>query len=118
MKEISCCGKKITLDDDGFMVEPQNWDDCVAESIAKREGLGQISDTQKQIIKFMRAYYDKHKNWPILHNVCKQTKQESRCVFNKFVNPEKAWKIAGLPKFDGVHFVTFDGEHYHMEDYC
>ncbi len=50
--------------------------------------------------------------------VCKQTRQESRCLFNEFDNPEKAWKIAGLPKFDGVHFVTLDGENFHMEDYC
>jgi len=39
-------------------------------------------------------------------------------VYNEFDNPEKAWKIAGLPKFDGVHFVKLDGERYKMEDYC
>lgn len=118
MTELSCCGKKITLDEDGFMLDPDEWDECVAESIAQREGLEQISLKQRQIINFMRAYYHKHENWPILHNVCKQTRQESRCVYNEFDNPEVAWKVAGLPKFDGVHFVKLDGEHYHMEDYC
>jgi tRNA 2-thiouridine synthesizing protein E len=118
MSEIECCGKTITLDADGFMTDPDMWDDCVADTIAEKEGVDAISKEQKAIIKFMRSYYAKHKNWPILHNVCKQTRQASRCVFTQFDNPEKAWKIAGLPKFDGVHFVKLDGEKYHMEDYC
>ncbi|MFT5730898.1 MAG: TusE/DsrC/DsvC family sulfur relay protein [Desulforhopalus sp.] len=118
MTELSCCGKKITLDEAGFMTDPGMWDDCVAQSIAEKEGIETISDEQKAIIRFMRSYYDKHTNWPILHNVCKQVQQSSRCVFNEFDNPEKAWKIAGLPKFDGVHFVKLDGERYIMEDYC
>ncbi|BHH82799.1 TusE/DsrC/DsvC family sulfur relay protein [Desulforhopalus sp. 52FAK] len=118
MSKISCCGKMIRLDDDGFMKDPDQWDDCVAKVIAEKEGVEHISKKQSEIIYFMRAYYAKHKNWPILHNVCKQTRQESRCVFNEFDNPEKAWKIAGLPKFDGVHFVKLDGENYRMEDYC
>lgn len=118
MTKINCCGKQITLDSDGFMTDPEQWDDCVADVIAEKEGVEKISKEQKQIINFMREYYAKHENWPILHNVCKQTRQESRCVFNKFDNPETAWKIAGLPKFDGVHFVKLDGENYRMEDYC
>ncbi|MFT5699001.1 MAG: TusE/DsrC/DsvC family sulfur relay protein [Desulforhopalus sp.] len=118
MAELSCCGKKITLDKDGFMTEPEMWDDCVAQTIAKKEGIDTISHEQQKIIQFMRSYYAKHSHWPILNNVCKHVKQPSRCVYNEFDNPEKAWKIAGLPKFDGVHFVKLDGVHYIMEDYC
>ncbi|PHR28083.1 MAG: sulfur relay protein DsrC [Desulfotalea sp.] len=118
MAELSCCGKIITLDKDGFMTEPDMWDDCVAQTIAKKEGIDSITNEQKKIIQFMRFYHAKHHNWPILHNVCKQVRQSSGCVYNEFNNPEKAWKIAGLPRFDGVHFVKLDGENYIMEDYC
>lgn len=118
MTELSCCGKQITLDKEGFMTNPEMWDDCVADTIAEKEGIPSLSREQKKIVQFMRSYYDKHQIWPILHNVCKQVRQPSRCVYNEFENPEKAWKIAGLPKFDGVHFVKLDGEHYKMEDYC
>jgi len=46
-------------------------------------------------------------------------KQHGKCVDLEFTNPEKAWKIAGLPKIDGVHFVSHDGgNHFIMEDYC
>ena len=30
----------------------------------------------------------------------------------------KAWKIAGLPKLDGIHFVSFDGKNYRLEECC
>lgn len=117
MTELSCCGKTIVFDKEGFMTEPDMWDDCVAQAIAKKEGIETLSDNQNEIIQFMRVYYAKHKVWPILRSLCKEVKQSTRCVYKEFDNPEKAWKIAGLPKFDGVRFVKLDGENFKMEDY-
>jgi tRNA 2-thiouridine synthesizing protein E len=118
MAELLCCGKKITLDKNGYMTDPENWDECVAQNIAEQEGIRHISEEQKEIIQFMRSYYAKFHYFPILNYVCKHVHQPGKCVFNEFDNPEKAWKIAGLPKFDGVHFVKLDGENFIMEDYC
>jgi len=118
MAELLCCGKKITLDKNGFMSEPEMWDECVAKEIAVKEGIGHISDKQKEIIHFMRSYHAKFHSFPILNYVCKHVHQSGKCVFNQFDNPEIAWKIAGLPKFDGVNFVKLDGENFIMEDYC
>ncbi|TKB08008.1 TusE/DsrC/DsvC family sulfur relay protein [Desulforhopalus sp. IMCC35007] len=118
MAELLCCGKTITMDNDGFMSHPEDWDDCVAETIARQEGIEHISPEQMAIVRFMRSYYAKFHSFPILNYVCREVRQSSRCVFNEFDNPEIAWKIAGLPKFDGVHFVKLDGEHFIMEDYC
>lgn len=119
MSDLLFQGKKIELDENGFMVDHTVWDESVAEMMAKREGIEQLSKQQRDIIQFMRSYYLKYENFPILGKVCKTTKQRGKCVDQQFINPEKAWKIAGLPKMDGVHFVSHDnGEHYHMEDYC
>lgn len=118
MAEMVCCGKKITLDPNGFITDPEAWDECVAEGIAKHEGFDHLSEEQRAIVMFMRSYYQKFHSFPILNYVCKRVHQSGKCVFNEFDNPEKAWKIAGLPKFEGVNFVKLDGEHYHMEDYC
>jgi hypothetical protein len=56
--------------------------------------------------------------FPILDNICRIAHQGKECVEDLFVNPDIAWKIAGLPKQDGVHFVTMDGSHFFMEPYC
>lgn len=44
--------------------------------------------------------------------------KKKECLNNEFVNPMIAWKIAGLPKLDGIHFVAVDGKHYKMEECC
>lgn len=118
MGEVYCSGKKITFDKDGFMTDPDMWDEDVALTIAKQFGIERLSPKQHEIILFMREYYAKFHYFPILNYVCKHVHQPGKCVFDQFNNPEIAWKIAGLPKFDGVHFVKLDGEHFHMEDYC
>ena len=119
MGESHYSEKKIELDKDGFMTNYKAWDESVAEIIATREGIEQLNKKQMNIIYFLRSYYHLHENFPILGNVCKSTRQRGKCVDLQFVNPEKAWKIAGLRKMDGVHFVSHDdGKHFIMEDYC
>ncbi len=69
MNLISCSGTIVHLDKDGFLTDPDQWDDCVAQAIAEKEGVQHISKKQRAIVDFMRSYYAKHNNWPILHCV-------------------------------------------------
>lgn len=111
-------GKKIRVDENGYLTNQDDWNEEVALALAAHEGIDTLSREQLDIIHFMREYFLKYKVFPILNHVCRITHQPKACVSEKFVNPEKAWKIAGLPKQDGVHFVSLDGEHYFMEPYC
>ena len=118
MTEIECAGKKIMIDDDGFLVDTEVWDENVAQALAEREGVADFTDDQMEIVKFMRKYYMKFNAFPILNYVCKNIHQSKGCVSEKFINPEKAWKIAGLPKQSGIHFVAVDGTHFLLEECC
>jgi len=118
MSEIECAGKKITVDDDGFLMNPEAWDENVAQALAEREGVEDFTDDKMEIVKFMRVYYKKFNAFPILNYVCKNIHQPRECVSEQFINPEKAWKIAGLPKQSGIHFVAVDGKHYMLEECC
>ena len=119
MPTIECGKKQITIDDKGFLA---NLNDCsveVAQAMAKREGLEALTDEQMTIIKFLREYYKTFASFPILNYVCKNIHQPRECVNEQCVNPDKAWKIAGLPPLDGVHFVSVDGgKHYLLEECC
>lgn len=110
--------KNVTLDDDGYLANPKDWDEGVAQALAKREGLEKLTAEQVEIIGFMREYYGKFNAFPILNYVCKNLKQPRKCVNEQFINPDKAWKIAGLPKLDGVQFVSMDGKNFIMEECC
>lgn len=118
MNEIEYAGKKVEIDDDGFLMDSEDWDEGIAQALAEREGVGNLSDDKIEIIKFMRAYYKKFNAFPILNYVCKNIHQPRECVSEEFINPEKAWKIAGLPKQSGIHFVAVDGKHYLLEECC
>lgn len=118
MSTIEINGRKILIDENGYLANQNDWNEDVAMALAVREGIGSLSREQMDIIRFMREYFLKYKVFPILNNVCRITHQPKKCVTEEFVNPEKAWKVAGLPKQDGVHFVSLDGKHYFMEPYC
>ena len=118
MSVIECAGKTINLDDEGFLADSGDWNQEVAQALAAREGLESLTDEQLMIIRFMREYYAKFKAFPILNYLCKNIHQPRECVNEQFINPDKAWKIAGLPKLSGVHFVSMDGKHFIMEECC
>jgi tRNA 2-thiouridine synthesizing protein E len=117
MQEISVGGKTVTLDDENYLVDSGQWDLEVAKAIANKLGYDELDEEQLEIIRFLRDYYNKFNAFPILNYVCMHTDQPKRCMNREFINPMNAWKIAGLPKLDGVHFVSVDGKHYQMEDF-
>jgi TusE/DsrC/DsvC family sulfur relay protein len=118
MSDIKVAGKNVKLDDEGFLINQDDWNHDVARGIAKKAGIDKLDDDQLEIIEFLREYYKKFNAFPILNYVCKHVKQPKECLNNEFVNPMNAWKIAGLPKLDGIHFVAVDGKNYKMEECC
>jgi len=118
MTNLTVAGKNIDLDDEGFLINQDEWNLDVAREIAKNSGLEKLADEQMEIIQFLRKYYQKFHAFPILNYVCKHVEQKRECLNNEFVNPMLAWKIAGLPKLDGIHFVAVDGKNYRMEECC
>jgi tRNA 2-thiouridine synthesizing protein E len=113
MAQLILKNKKIDVDSDGFLSSPGDWDEDVAEIIAKREGIPELTESKREIVEFLRGYYQKNHSFPILKYVCKKIHAPSaHCVTDEFVDPMKAWKIAGLPKPPQVFFTSFDGEHF------
>jgi len=87
----------INHDDDGFLVNIEDWNETAANALAEREGVGTLTKDQLDVLKFMREYYKKYNFFPILRHVCKNVHQPKNCVNEEFMNPVQAWKIAGLP---------------------
>ncbi|MBI5100665.1 MAG: TusE/DsrC/DsvC family sulfur relay protein [Nitrospirae bacterium] len=97
MPVIEYLGTRITLDDDGYLVNTGDWNETVARALAEREGAGEMTKDKMDILKFMRHYYEEYNFFPILRFVCKNVGQPKDCVTEKFIEPVIAWKIAGLP---------------------
>jgi TusE/DsrC/DsvC family sulfur relay protein len=47
------------LDSEGYIVDPMQWDEALAETIARQENI-ELSATHWDVIRFMRRYYEEH----------------------------------------------------------
>jgi TusE/DsrC/DsvC family sulfur relay protein len=90
--------KKINVDDEGYLVNFDDWDESAARALAAREGINELADDRIAILKFIREYYKTYNFFPILNAVCKRVSEPKDCVQEKFMNALVAWKIAGLPR--------------------
>ncbi len=98
MKVIEYGKQTIKLDDDGYLEDFKEWNEKTACGIAEQEGIEELTRDRMEVIKFMRDYYSQFESFPVLGSVCKNVHQSKDCVSEDFVDPLKAWKIAGLPK--------------------
>ncbi|MHB9111548.1 MAG: TusE/DsrC/DsvC family sulfur relay protein [Thermoleophilia bacterium] len=87
----------FNIDDQGYLVDADSWDEDVAKAIAQNEGIDRLTDEMMDVIRFMRGYYRSYNSFPILNTVCKNVHQPKECVNEEFIDPLKAWKISGLP---------------------
>ncbi len=98
MPVLEYASLKIDVDDNGYLVNPEDWNEKVACALAENEGINELTEDRMAIISFMREYYNQFKSFPILGSVCKNIHEPKNCVNEEFIDPLKAWKIAGLPK--------------------
>ena len=98
MPVIEYGGVKIKVDEDGYLQNFEDWNEKAACALAEKEGVDELTKDRMEIIKFMREYYRQFNSFPILDSVCKNVHKSRECVNEDFVDPLKAWKIAGLPR--------------------
>jgi len=63
-------GKSIAVDDEGYLIDPADWDEQVAEALAREERIV-LSDAHWAVIRFVRQYYDERKIIPDARHVIK-----------------------------------------------
>jgi len=104
MAELDVKGIKLQLNDDGFLIEPLEWNKDVALALAReQEGLDELSDDHWKVIEYIRNYYLEKDLAPMVRKMCKNTGLSLKEIFALFPSgPAKgACKLAGLPKPDG-----------------
>lgn len=100
VSEFKAMEKTVALDEEGYLININDWNEKVAQMIAIREGLGILNNDQLEILKFINEYYKKYNYFPVLNFVCKNIHQPKDCIAEKLIDPIVAGKIAGLPKPD------------------
>jgi len=96
-------GRSYNVDEDGFLQEPEVWNDAVAEDFALTEGIADLTDGHWKVIRYLRNYYLEFGIAPMVRKVCKETGYKLKEIYDLFPSgPAKgACKLAGLPKPTG-----------------
>lgn len=96
--------RKVEVNEEGFLVEPEDWDKEVAALLAgKEEGIEALTEDHWAVIDYIRNYYLEKNLAPMVRKICKVTGFQLRYIYELFPSgPAKgACKVAGLPKPDG-----------------
>ena len=96
-------GLSLRVDEDGFMEEPEKWDDAVALALASTEGVDELTEDHWRVIGYLRDYYHRFGVAPMIRKLCKETGFTLKQIYGLFPSgPAKgACKIAGLAKPTG-----------------
>ncbi len=104
MAQVELAGKQIEIDEDGFIQDPDLWNEDVARDLArKEEGIQQMTDEHWKLVHYLRNYYLQYQIAPMIRKVCKETGFPLQKIYELFPSgPAKgACKVAGLPKPTG-----------------
>lgn len=95
---------KVEVNEERFLVHPEEWNREVAALLAKKEeGIDALTEDHWAVIDSIRNYYLEKNLAPMVRKVCKNTGFQLRYIYELFPSgPAKgACKLAGLPKPDG-----------------
>ncbi len=103
MATLEIEGRVFEVDGDGFLQQPDLWDEDVARLIAKSDGIEELNDKHWAVIRVIRQNYEKKGMAPMIRVLCKEAGVKLREVYELFpLGPARgACRVAGLPKPDG-----------------
>ena len=96
-------GRKYEVDEDGFLQEPERWNQDVAKDFAQTEAVADLTEGHWKVINYIRNYYVQFGIAPMVRKLCKETGYKLNEIYQMFPSgPAKgACKLAGLPKPTG-----------------
>jgi tRNA 2-thiouridine synthesizing protein E len=102
MATATIAGADVTVDDEGFMTEFEQWSDDIATALAGQIGI-ELTDAHWKVLNFVRDDYKAQGETPTLRRVSKVGGIPTKELFQLF--PKKPAKkmsyIAGVPKPQG-----------------
>jgi TusE/DsrC/DsvC family sulfur relay protein len=95
--------ESVETDAEGFLTDPQQWNEPLAEQIALENGIAELTDRHWLVVRFMRERYLATGNAPSIRSLGKESGVPIKELYQLFPKgPAKlAAKIGGIPKPKG-----------------
>ena len=93
----------VDFDAEGFLTNPEQWNEQIAEAIATENGILELTDRHWLVVRFMRKRYLESGNAPSIRSLGKESGIPVKELYQLFPKgPAKlAAKIGGIPKPKG-----------------
>ena len=103
MATIEIEGRTFDVDGDGFLTDPNIWNEEVASLIARFDGIDELNEKHWAIVNIIRKNWEEKGMAPMVRTICQETGIRLREIYELFpLGPARgACRVAGLPKPDG-----------------
>jgi len=90
----------VETDAEGFLTRADQWNEEIAEEIARKNGIPELTERHWLVVKFMRERYLRTGNAPSIRSLGKESGVPIKELYQLFPKgPAKlAAKIGGIPK--------------------
>jgi tRNA 2-thiouridine synthesizing protein E len=102
-------GKQVEVDDDGYLVNLEDWAPELAQELANEDSIT-LTDAHWEVINFLRDYYEKYQIAPMIKILVKEIgkvmgpeKGNTKYLYELYPGgpAKQACRYAGLPKPTG-----------------
>lgn len=104
--EIEFEGRRIALDERGYLRRLDDWDEALAAHLARGDGI-ELSAAHWEVLRFLRAYYAEYRMSPPMRLLVRELaarlgaeRADSRYLYRLFPEgpAKQACRYAGLPR--------------------
>ncbi len=103
MSVFECSSLPLEVDEDGFIQQPELWNEVAAAALAATDGVSQLTEAHWKVVNYIRAYYKEFNVAPMVRKLCKETGHSLKEIYELFPSgpAQGACRVAGLPKPTG-----------------
>jgi tRNA 2-thiouridine synthesizing protein E len=96
-------GKAVEVDDEGFLLNPEDWTEELASDLAKEVGIADLTERHWRVVKFMRQDFTEKGQIPTMRRIKNAGGVPIKELYELFPDgpAKKAAKISGLAKPQG-----------------
>jgi len=100
MSTVTYAGTPVEVDAEGFLTDPDQWNEQIAEQIANENEIGQLTDRHWMVVNYMRKSYLEDGSAPSIRTLGKASGVPIKELYQLFPKgpAKKAAKVAGIPK--------------------
>ena len=103
MSDKTIAGKTVQVDAEGFLVNPEDWNEEMAPELAKEFEINELTDAHWKVINFMRNDFKENGQIPSIRRMKNAGGIPTKDLYDMFPDgpAKKAAKISGLSKPQG-----------------